>query len=444
MKSKSCGYYREIMEEMHLVDSHAHICTEESWHKDPRDFTQIIAYCYTDLVSAGMSRDELNHLVAGEPTVNVSYGYSYKPDERTAEEKWEIVKPYWQYVRNIGSGLHARRALKLFFGCDDLTDETIPVITKKMIQLQKKSYEELFGQFKIDRVVNVSSGSADNHDGGVMLQQLQTDAYAQPVDKGSIYQLEQASGCDIYSLETYIKALDAYLYKEVKENGMIGFKWQRIPFMRPQSFELASSHEASKALDRILTRTSRGSIFSGFGCSYDEMIPLHNYLHHHIVQQAIELDVPVQIHTGTFGVTMGNKLQNSNPTLLCEMFLRYPQARFNLLHSGWPYCREIGELARQFPNVFLNTTWMQMISPLAFKNYMKEWLLWVPTNKILGFGSDEFTPLNSCACADIYRDLMAEVLSELTEEERMTEKDAVHAAELVSSQNVYSHWKLIS
>lgn len=66
--------------------------------------------------------------------------------------------------------------------------------------------------------------------------------------------------------------------------------------------------------------------------------------------------------------------------------------------------------------------------------------LWVPSNKIIGFGCDEFNVLNSCACAEIYRDLMAEVLTELVDENRMTEKDAIFYANRVSRENVYDHW----
>lgn len=100
------------------------------------------------------------------------------------------------------------------------------------------------------------------------------------------------------------------------------------------------------------------------------------------------------------------------------------------------------EIVRQFPNVFLNTAWMQIISPLAFKQFMKECLIGIPTSKILTYGCDEFNVLNSCACAEIYRDYMAEVLAELVDENRMTEKEAIFIANLVSRENVYDHWKL--
>lgn len=442
MEKERIKYYRDIMADMHLASAHSHIPAERVFHDEPFSFINIIGYCIPDLVSVGMPKKGVRNLSVGVDELHVSYGYDLEPDNLSINEKWEIVKKYWPYVRNIGSGLHARKTLQMFFGVDDLTDETIPIIEKKIPEIQKKTYKELYESVKIDKVMGVSlGGSRKNPSTDLVPQQLYSDTYTQPCDRASVHLLEDLSGISIYSLNTYVQALDKYIDDEIKA-GMVGFKWHITPFMREHSYDLPNQQEASAALDKILTGPTRGSLFSALGYSYQEMKPLHDYLQNHLIHKAIEYDVPLQIHTGTFGVTSGNKLENSRPSLLSTMFMRYPQAKFNLLHSSWPYCREVAEIARQFPNVYLNTTWMQIISPIAFKDYMKEWALWVPTKKILGYGCDEFNVLNSCACAEIYRDLMSEVLAELTEEGRMTEKDAIFYANRVSRENVYDHWKL--
>ena len=100
------------------------------------------------------------------------------------------------------------------------------------------------------------------------------------------------------------------------------------------------------------------------------MNPFHNYLQNHLIQKSIELQVPVQIHTGTFGGSNGGKLQNSNPVLLSGMLMEYPQARFDFLHSGFPYMKELGEMVREFPNLMVNVTWLQILSPRAFLDYI--------------------------------------------------------------------------
>lgn len=443
MNKQMYEHFRKIMENIHLANSHTHLPPESHWHGVPRDFTQIIAYCVPDLMSAGMPKDNLHTVTEADPGLHVTYGTPFEPDIRTSLEKWEAVKPYWKYVRNTGSGMHARRVLELFFGCDDLTDETIPLIDEKFLELQKKSYKQIFEDFKIDKTIGVAfGGSRENPPTETVDQQLFSDPYSQPLHRGTIALLEKLSGLSIYSLDSYVAALDKYLDYEIKEVGMVGFKWHTTPFIRENVFDVPNKVDAEEALNKILTSIPLGSLYSGIGRSYEEMKPLHDYLQHHIIEKSIELNVPLQIHTGTFGASMGFNLQYSNPTLLTNLVMRYPKAKFNLLHSSWPYSRELGEMARIFENVYINAAWMQIISPEAFKKFMKEWLLQVPTNKILAFGCDEFNPLNTCACADIYRDLMAQVLAEMVEENLITEADAIYMAQRVSRDNVLEHWNI--
>lgn len=443
MNQEIYKYYKAVMDETHLADAHAHLSPEPVWNNGPSDITDIFLYCLPDLISAGMSRDDLHLPTEGVPAFHASFGEPYQPDTRSNLEKWQIMKPYWPYVRKMGTGIHARRVLKLFFGVDDLTDETVTIFEQKLPEYKKKSYKELFSQFKIDRVMNVSiGGSRSNPPTEVMEQQLYTDQFTQPVSRDTLYLLEKLTGIPIFSLDSYMDALDQFLESEVKEGGMKGFKFHLTSFNRELKFDLTDKFEAEKALDKILTSITRGSLCSAMGHSYEEMRPLHDYLQNHVLGKAVELNVPVQIHTGTFGASMGFKLSGSNPTLLTDTILRYPQVKFDLLHCGWPYARELGEMARSLDNVCINTTWLQILSPVAYKHFMKEWLLQIPVNKIFGFGSDELNPLSTCACADVYRELATQVFAELVEEKFLTEKEALFMIQRISRDNVYDHWNL--
>ena len=153
MKQEIYEYYKGIMDETHLADAHAHLLPEAAWNNVPSSFTEIFMYCIPDLVSAGMSRDDLHLPTEGVPAFHASYGEPFHPDTRSSMEKWQIMKPYWNFVRKMGTGIHARRVLKLFFGVDVLSDKTIPIFEAKLPELQKKSNKELFNEFKIDRVI---------------------------------------------------------------------------------------------------------------------------------------------------------------------------------------------------------------------------------------------------------------------------------------------------
>jgi hypothetical protein len=49
---------------------------------------------------------------------------------------------------------------------------------------------------------------------------------------------------------------------------------------------------------------------------------------------------------------------------------------------------ELGVLAKNFPNVFIDMCWGHVISPEASRRALVEWLDTVPANKISAFGGD--------------------------------------------------------
>jgi predicted TIM-barrel fold metal-dependent hydrolase len=117
-----------------------------------------------------------------------------------------------------------------------------------------------------------------------------------------------------------------------------------------------------------------------------------------------------------YGAAETNQLDNSRAKWLIDLFLKYPQARFDILHASFPYTAETAEIAKIFPNVYLNAAWTDTLSPIAYKNLFKEWLTYVPLNKLFAFGSDQFNVLSVAANAERVRDLIATALTELIEE----------------------------
>ena len=45
-------------------------------------------------------------------------------------------------------------------------------------------------------------------------------------------------------------------------------------------------------------------------------------------------------------------------------------------------------LGKTFSNVYLNMSWIHIISPIASRMDLREWLRMVPYNKIIAFGDD--------------------------------------------------------
>lgn len=147
----------------------------------------------------------------------------------------------------------------------------------------------------------------------------------------------------------------------------------------------------------------------------EQLIPMQDYLVHLAIIEAEKRGFPVQIHTG---LHEGNEniVSNSNPVHLANLFMEYHDAKFDIFHGSWPYCGELGALAKNFPNVYIDMSWMHIISPTKARTALSEWLDEVPASKILGFGGDYLMVEGTYGHSVIARDNIVRVLAEKVDE----------------------------
>ena len=108
---------------------------------------------------------------------------------------------------------------------------------------------------------------------------------------------------------------------------------------------------------------------------------------HHVLRLANQRGLTYQFHTG-LQEGNGNLIANSNPELLSNLFLQYPDVRFDLFHIGYPYEHVLSALAKNYANVYIDMCWAHIISPEASVRAMVEWIDSVPLSKISAFGGD--------------------------------------------------------
>ena len=98
-------------------------------------------------------------------------------------------------------------------------------------------------------------------------------------------------------------------------------------------------------------------------------------------------------------------------------------------------------LAKHYPNVYIDMCWMHIISPAASKRYLEEWLLTVPSNKIMAFGGDasvEWTYGHSV----IARINVTEVLTKMVNDGYYSESEAITIAEKILRTNAIELFNL--
>jgi hypothetical protein len=126
-----------------------------------------------------------------------------------------------------------------------------------------------------------------------------------------------------------------------------------IAYRRTLLFEKTPRARAEQVFTRLFSHL-------GEGPSWEEAAPAGLSVPRDR-RAASEKGLPVQIHTGLQEGT-GNVLANSDPLLLTNLFLEYPRAKFDVFHAGYPFADSLLSLAKNFPNVFLDFSWVHIIS----------------------------------------------------------------------------------
>ena len=423
---------RKKLGDMTTIDTHEHLGSEEAWlNTDYPDWTNVLGYSMTDLFNAGLPMDNFPFPPNRHPVIKADFGYDITPKVQSdGMEKWKVVKPYWKYVRSNGGGQIARKCLQIFFGCDDFTDETVPMIDKKYKEyLKPGAYKEILRKKgKFEHVVTIALSLEETPATDILAPLIYQDQYCDIENRGELYRIEKSANQEVYSMKTYLQAVDSIL-ERYKKNGCIGIKWHRMAYLRENNFPHASYADAERSLAKILSeKPNRGGTGSASSVGQDYIYDFQNYMVHYMIQKAIEYDWGIQIHAATLGLSYGGNNMFSEIKNLTPIFTRYPQARFDMLHGAWPFPTELHAIAHLMPNVFINPSWVELLSPYLYKSWFKELLTSIPLTKIMACGPDQFDPLMSVAYADKTKDLWAEILEELIVAGDYTEDDAMFAA----------------
>lgn len=110
---------------------------------------------------------------------------------------------------------------------------------------------------------------------------------------------------------------------------------------------------------------------------------------------AVELDVPVAIHTGLgdsgtpYNCCPKFRTSLGNPQLMEDILVRYPKLRVSLMHAGYPYLAETKALLYVYPQVYVDIGVLDWALPRAeFHSYLKA-LMDAGFGKRIMFGSDQ-------------------------------------------------------
>ena len=201
-------------------------------------------------------------------------------------------------------------------------------------------------------------------------------------------------GMKLDTLKDYEVLLEKICRWSVEEKGAKAFKNTEMYFRRldykPRSYE-----EAAPCYKPVRTA--------------EEETILTDYIACIVFRMAAELNIPVQIHTGSIWGDFN--MTNISPEHLATVIQAFPNTKFDLLHGGDPFFGVTALMGAAFPNVYVNMSSMPSHSSENFRHWLSIYLDRVPSRKIT-LGWDEFTPELVVADGPYTRDVVAQVLAE--------------------------------
>jgi hypothetical protein len=208
------------------------------------------------------------------------------------------------------------------------------------------------------------------------------DLFINPMNINHIRWVETLADRTICSLDDWLEACELLLDRALA-SGCIALK-SALAYYRSLRFERVTKSEAEAEFSEMFKVwhlpdwIERGFIIGK---------KFQDYMMHFILQLAEKRGLVYQLHTGMMEGS-GNLIHHGDPALLSNLFLQYPNVKFDIFHIGYPYQHVLSVLAKSFPNVFIDMCWVHAISPATSIHALVEWLDTVPLNKISVFGGD--------------------------------------------------------
>lgn len=437
------------VEKIPLVDTHEHLFSERARCRQQIDFfSWFIHYSSTDLVSAGMSLPTLDMI---------------RDPELPLEERWKLLAPFWEHVRSTGYGHVLLRAARDLFDVSDINDNTWRQLSEGITESNVEGWYRHVLKDKANIEICILDEMKDRArflmedvprspepeffapvaclDDFVLVGARRSSVvpgiagYTRGLDE-----MSEQTDVSIYCLNDLLHALDVAFEHEIAK-GIVGVKCG-VAYDRSLHFERVAKCEAEKVLDTILSN------FEGHArrapapaMSWTDLKPLQDHMMHQIIRRAVDHKLPIQVHTG---IQEGNAnlINNSNPTHLVNLFLEYPEARFDLFHAGYPFTSEVAVLGKTFPNVHIDLCWVWAIGAGVAERILDEWIELVPANKILGFGGDYLFVEGAYASSRLAREGVANVLANKVMQGYLREAEAVAVARKILRNNARALFSL--
>jgi uncharacterized protein len=411
---------RQYIDTLTVFDTHEHFLDPALLNKAGfLDFSMLfLENGFHDLVSAGMSPEAFAKV------------FSERLDPQS---KWKLMEPYWKSSFNTANSRVIINSISALYGVRELNQNTVTSVSNAM----KKAYsDDWFKQIirqksKIDYLI--MDGPRFDEDISFVKYAGRFNPWLSVATKHVIDSLALNQNDPIYSLDDFVKSMVTSFEKKLKE-GMVVVKVNSA-YVRPIKYDKVTVEAARKVFRTLVNGNEDTKI------SFRDARPLQDYMLYQLIETARKQSVPVAFHTG-LQAGRGNNITNSDPVLLTDIFMAFPDVKFVLFHGAYPYGGELSVLAKTFRNVYIDMNWIYAISPSYAERYLDEWLETVPVSKLMAFGGDQVMAEMTYGCLVVARKVVADVLVRKVAERYFTELEAKRVARMILHDNGLEFYNL--
>lgn len=397
-----------------LSDTHEHLHTNARFSRNPPDVLQDLFdnYILQDLHTAGASPEALERLVNRK--------------DHDIRDRFLGVCDAWERSQYTGYGEAVRYIARIVYDIERITEDTLAAADSHAIPPgQPEERRRVLRDFANLDHVQIDAfqwtGRPEGEDDPFYLYDLNWLPFASADLNFS--EIHQHTGVEVRRLEDLRSAIATIFSRFGSES--VAVKTQHA-YERTLFWQDRNDADAERALQTML----RGGELSA-----EERLCLGDWCLARGVEQAIEFNLPVKIHTGYCAGNDGMRMERLNPALLGELLIRYPDARFVLMHTSYPYGPELAALAKHFRNVYVDLCWAWSVDPYSTCDFVIRMIHTVPSHKLFAFGGDTFWPNAALAYSVQARAGLIKVMHEELRADRLNEKQACHLVSRWMHQN---------
>ncbi len=409
----------QLVDSTPLADTHEHIM-EEKLRLEPADGSRLddfavlfSHYADSDLQVAGMPPADFKRaMTRGVPW----------------EEKWKLIKPYYEACRNTGYLLSVRLTVQRLYGEEDITDSSVGRLNEKVRELIRPG----FTGHVLKEVANIDHCQVNSLERKVfcetehpdiLLQDIGTPPLVSNWRDQDIWQMAGVS--EVKTIRDYHNVIDGIFAKFGPH--AVATKNQ-MNYSRRLDFTVVSADDVATIFERSL---------NGAYLRPEENKAIQDHLFHYCIGKAKEYGLPVKLHCGYYAGHSRMPLHTLryNGGDICNLLMAHPDTPYVLMHINYPYENELIAICKHYANAYADMCWAWIINPVACVRFLKEFLTAAPATKILTFGGDYRTAETVVGHAEIARRGIVQAISELVEERWLPEKDVEYVVRRIMVEN---------